>query len=182
MEKKLQDKCLPGLSHQLRQPLCPPGLFSPQPGHTPWGSLKTGFSSGTLTSSSSISTWPSLRDPAQFGLRQAPLQQQAEGRGSISGAGAASGHTSILRATQCCCTDFSPGKDWALPSPLRVSISCFHFQWLGILGVDKGGLKRVSGVIYSSVFGPLCLFCCSFEIKEYSSKREEKKEVIKESY
>lgn len=62
-----------------------------------------------------------------------------------------------------------------LPLPLRVSISCFYFQWLGILGVDKGGLKRVSGVIYSSAFGPLCLFCCSFEIKEHSSRREGKK-------
>lgn len=68
---------------------------------------------------------------------------------------------------------------WALPSFLpsfiSVSISCLHFQWLGILWGDEGGLQHVSGVIYSSAFSPSCLFCWSFEIKYYSSRREEKK-------
>lgn len=80
-EKKLQDKCLPGLSHRLKQPLCPQGLFCPQPGLAPCRSLKTYFSLGIFTSSSSISTWPSLRDPARFGVRWTLLRQQCRGLG-----------------------------------------------------------------------------------------------------
>lgn len=51
----------------------------------------------------------------------------------------------------------------------------FSFPVLWYFGVDKGVLKCVSGVIYSSAFGPLCLFYCSFERKEYSSSQEEEK-------
>ena len=106
--KKLQDNGLPGLSRSLRHPLCSPALFSPRPGHVPCHSLKTYFSLEIFTSSSSISSWPSLRDPAQFGLW------------------AASGHSSFLRATPCHCTDFSPGQNWDFPSFTPTS---FYFMF-----------------------------------------------------
>lgn len=65
------------------------------------------------------------------------------------GAGAAPGLTEPARAPHHS-TEFVLGS--FLPSPQRVSVSCFHFQWLGILGVGKGERQHVPGVIYSSAY------------------------------
>lgn len=124
----------------------------------------------------SLFLWPLLRDEPSWGSRG----HHCKGR-----AGAACWGWSCLRAHRilpaapCHCPDSALGP--FLPSPQRVPISCFHFQWLGILGEDKGGLQHVSGVIYSSAFSPSCPFCWSFEIKYYSSRREEKN-IMKESH
>lgn len=168
MEQELPGECLPGLSHQLQQPRCSPGSFFVQPGHAPCCPLKSYFSVRILIGSPFISPWPSLRDPARSELQWTLQQQQW---GAVPGPELPPGSPASCGQLDASALIFPQGKvGLFLPSPLPVSISCFHFQWLGILGVGKGGLKHVSGVIYASAFGLLCLFCCSFEIKEYSSR------------
>lgn len=168
--EKLQDKYLPGLSHQPRHLLLPPGLFSLQPGHAPCHPLKTFFSLGIFTSSSSFSCghcWGISPVWAPLGTTAAAMG----GLGQHLRVGAASG-LRILPAAQCHRTDIALGP--FLPSPRRVSMSCFHFQWLGILGVDKGGLQCFRSNLFLSIQSLVSLLLVLWNKVLFKQKRRKK--------
>lgn len=115
---KLQSKYLPGLSHQWRQPLSPhPRLVFSTAWTCPVWFPQDLFLPRDSHQFLSLSLWPLVRAQPRWGSRGSTAMQW-EGWGSLRA------HR-ILPAARCYSMDFALGP--FLPSPQRVSISCFHF-------------------------------------------------------
>lgn len=121
--------------------------------------------------------WPLLRDQPSLGSTGHHCSSNGRAGAAPQGRSCLRAHR-ILPAARCHRTDFALGP--FLPSPWRVSISCFHFQWLGILGVDKGGLQHFRSNLFLSIQSLVSLLLVLWNKVLFKQKR--RKKIMKESY